>query len=54
MSNPVVAKARTFDTRTEANIPVESPLAYSYQRSGAPAPAPRAAWCCASGPCSVI
>lgn len=38
MSNPVVAKARTFDTRTEANIPVESPLAYSYQRSGAPAP----------------
>lgn len=38
MSNPVVAKARTFDTRTEAAIPVETPLAYSYHRSGAPAP----------------
>ena len=38
MSNTVVGKVSTFDTRTEARIPVESPLAYSYRRSGAPAP----------------
>ncbi|QTF92979.1 sarcosine oxidase subunit gamma family protein [Halomonas sp. BM-2019] len=33
-----MSNAATFDTRTEARIPVESPLAYSYRRSGAPAP----------------
>ncbi|WP_136248841.1 sarcosine oxidase subunit gamma [Halomonas borealis] len=38
MSNLAVETVRTFDTRTEANTPVESPLAYSYRRSGAPAP----------------
>ncbi|MFC3284749.1 sarcosine oxidase subunit gamma [Litchfieldella rifensis] len=31
-----MSKVAVFDTRTEANIPVESPLAYSYQRSGGP------------------
>lgn len=38
MSNTAVETVRTFDTRTEAKIPVESPLTYSYRRSGAPAP----------------
>ncbi|SEM62001.1 sarcosine oxidase subunit gamma [Halomonas caseinilytica] len=38
MSNIVDDKVKTFDTRTEAKVPVESPLAYSYRRSGAPAP----------------
>ncbi|RAW09108.1 sarcosine oxidase subunit gamma [Halomonas elongata] len=38
MSNTVDDKVKTFDTRTEAKVPVESPLAYSYRRSGAPAP----------------
>ncbi|MDN3557684.1 sarcosine oxidase subunit gamma [Halomonas maura] len=33
-----MSNVATFDTRTEAKIPVESPLAYSYRRSGAPAP----------------
>ncbi|GGY09333.1 sarcosine oxidase subunit gamma [Litchfieldella qijiaojingensis] len=32
-----MSNVATFDTRTEANIPVESPLAYSYRRSGTPA-----------------
>ncbi|TFH85508.1 sarcosine oxidase subunit gamma family protein [Billgrantia azerbaijanica] len=38
MSNTAAEKVRTFDTRTQAKIAVESPLAYSYRRSGAPAP----------------
>ncbi|WP_280552902.1 sarcosine oxidase subunit gamma family protein [Halomonas sp. 25-S5] len=38
MSDPVIANVRTFDTRTEAKIPVKSPLAYAYRRTGAPAP----------------
>lgn len=33
-----MSNVATFDTRTETKIPVESPLAYSYRRSGAPAP----------------
>ncbi|MDI5922212.1 sarcosine oxidase subunit gamma family protein [Halomonas sp. LR5S13] len=33
-----MSNVATFDTRTDAKIPVESPLAYSYRRSGAPAP----------------
>ncbi|PXX98575.1 sarcosine oxidase subunit gamma [Halomonas sp. LBP4] len=33
-----MSNVATFDTRTEAKIPVESPLAYSYRRSGAPVP----------------
>ncbi|MGM0783108.1 MAG: sarcosine oxidase subunit gamma [Pseudomonadota bacterium] len=41
MSNTAAEKVRTFDTRTEAETPVESPLAYSYRRSGAPAPTAR-------------
>ncbi|XKE46396.1 sarcosine oxidase subunit gamma family protein [Halomonas organivorans] len=36
-----MSNVATFDTRTEAKIPVESPLAYSYRRSGAPAPTDR-------------
>lgn len=31
-----MSNAATFDTRTDTAIPVESPLAYSYRRSGAP------------------
>ncbi|GED21383.1 sarcosine oxidase subunit gamma [Halomonas halmophila] len=38
MSNTVDDKIKTFDTRTDANVPIESPLAYTYRRSGAPAP----------------
>lgn len=38
MSDPLIANVRTFDTRTAAKVPVESPLAYSYQRSGVPSP----------------
>ncbi len=33
-----MSNVATFDTNTEAKIPVESPLTYSYRRSGAPAP----------------
>ncbi|MDR5868036.1 sarcosine oxidase subunit gamma [Halomonas koreensis] len=36
-----MSNVATFDTRTEAKIPVESPLTYSYRRSGAPAPTAR-------------
>ncbi|WP_431024108.1 sarcosine oxidase subunit gamma [Halomonas sp. H5] len=35
-----MSNAATFDTRTDSAIPVESPLAYSYRRSGAPAAGP--------------
>ncbi|WP_163557066.1 sarcosine oxidase subunit gamma family protein [Halomonas sp. NO4] len=35
-----MSKAAVFDTRTDAAIAVESPLAYSYRRSGAPTPGP--------------
>ncbi|GKW49607.1 sarcosine oxidase subunit gamma [Halomonas sp. NCCP-2165] len=38
MSNSVAQKVRTFDTHPQAAVPAESPLAYSYRRSGAPAP----------------
>ncbi len=38
MSNPVAQNVRTFDTRPEAAVPAESPLAYAYQHSGASAP----------------
>ncbi|WP_275287863.1 sarcosine oxidase subunit gamma [Halomonas elongata] len=38
MSNTVDDKIKTFDTRTTSRVPVESPLTYSYRRSGAPAP----------------
>lgn len=31
-----MSNAATFDTRTDTAVPVESPLAYSYRRSGAP------------------
>ncbi|WP_144983700.1 sarcosine oxidase subunit gamma [Halomonas sp. C22] len=31
-----MSNAATFDTRTDSAIPVASPLAYSYRRSGAP------------------
>lgn len=31
-----MSNAAVFDTRTEADIPVQSPLAYSFKRSGAP------------------
>lgn len=41
MSNSVAQNVRTFDTRPEAAVPAESPLAYAYQRSGAPAPTAR-------------
>ncbi|WP_249975572.1 sarcosine oxidase subunit gamma [Vreelandella olivaria] len=35
-----MSNAATFDTRTDSAIPMESPLAYSYRRSGAPATGP--------------
>ncbi|MBB3190003.1 sarcosine oxidase subunit gamma [Halomonas cerina] len=41
MSNSVAQNVRTFDTRPEAAVPAESPLAYAYQRSGAPVPTNR-------------
>lgn len=41
MSNTAVETVRTFDTRTEAKVPLASPLAYAYRRSGAPTPTAR-------------
>ncbi|MBB3192523.1 sarcosine oxidase subunit gamma [Halomonas cerina] len=41
MSNSVAQNVRTFDTHPEAAVPAESPLAYAYQRSGAPVPTNR-------------
>ncbi|WP_027948039.1 sarcosine oxidase subunit gamma [Litchfieldella anticariensis] len=38
MPNSVAQNVRTFDTRPEATVAIESPLAYSYQRSKAPKP----------------
>ncbi|GGY09227.1 sarcosine oxidase subunit gamma [Litchfieldella qijiaojingensis] len=38
MPNSVAQNVKTFDTRPETAVAIESPLAYSYQRSGAPNP----------------
>ncbi|MFC3283075.1 sarcosine oxidase subunit gamma family protein, partial [Litchfieldella rifensis] len=39
MPNSVAQNIKTFDTHPEISVAVESPLAYSYQRSKAPTPA---------------